>query len=421
MKKLILVSILSLMLMPAIVGEKFGDVNKDGSIDIIDVVYLFKNRNLDYEVGDINCDGSINIIDVVYLFKHYDKMREPVTFAENFKLEPHWDDGYCVVIDSKDNKFVLLEANGTNPNLADATVINVPVEKLITIFYCPTVSTADILKDTSCYDTIKGTTGSVIGYSPELTNRYNEGKIVNIGKSSSINYETVLNISPDIVFLGDWSSHDTMEEQLVSNGLTVSRFYTYKEPTYLGRIEWIKFSAAFWGKDKYDETENYFQDAWKARNNILRKVHDENYYPSVALFSWSSYKDAPGVYGSAHYYNKMTNNFKGEYVFNDIPGTSFQYLDKETFYERTMDADVCIMRHYYSNEISTKEELFGNYSTANFDKFKALQNGRFYITKPKYYVYEAIDPAGYMMDYAKMLHPDLFGGDNDLKYHNKIQ
>ena len=91
MKKLILLFTLALILVPACIGQKVGDVNNDGSIDIIDVTYLFKNRNLDYEVGDINCDGSINIADVVYLFKHYDKMREPVVYAENFQLEPHWD------------------------------------------------------------------------------------------------------------------------------------------------------------------------------------------------------------------------------------------------------------------------------------------------------------------------------------------
>jgi uncharacterized protein YkuJ len=120
MKKLILLFTLALILVPACIGQKVGDVNNDGSIDIIDVTYLFKNRNLDYEVGDINCDGSINIADVVYLFKHYDKMREPVVYAENFQLEPHWDEGYCYVKDTSGKWYVIVKYGYSKPSYVPA-------------------------------------------------------------------------------------------------------------------------------------------------------------------------------------------------------------------------------------------------------------------------------------------------------------
>ncbi|HIP16367.1 MAG TPA: ABC transporter substrate-binding protein, partial [Methanothermococcus okinawensis] len=44
---------------------RFGDVNEDGKINIADVVYLFKHRNISLEDGDLNCDDKINIADVV--------------------------------------------------------------------------------------------------------------------------------------------------------------------------------------------------------------------------------------------------------------------------------------------------------------------------------------------------------------------
>jgi iron complex transport system substrate-binding protein len=243
---------------------------------------------------------------------------------------------------------------------------------------------------------------------------------VDIGSpSKGVNYEIIANLTPEIVFLGDWGSEDKVEEKLKELGMVVSRFHTYKEPTYLGRVEWIKFAAAFWGEDAYNEADTWFKNVVSTKEGILNKVKNTETEPTVVDFSWSKSKKTPRIYGNDHYYNMMIDEFKGEYVFKDYNGGSSQYIDKEVFYERAMNADIVILRWFYKDEIRTKEDLLE--INPDFAKFKAFKNGRFYVTKPDYYVWESRDPAGYMMDYAKMIHPELFGGDDDLKYHNKIQ
>jgi iron complex transport system substrate-binding protein len=116
----------------------------------------------------------------------------------------------------------------------------------------------------------------------------------------------------------------------------------------------------------------------------------------------------------------MVNEFGGEYVFNDIPGTSSNYPDKETFYERAQNADVCIMKVYTGDEVLTAEDLLSiNPDFANFESFK---NGRFYTSHRDYFIQEAIDPIGYMDDYARMINPELFSnGDSGLLHHTKIE
>jgi hypothetical protein len=54
-----------------------GDANKDGIVDIIDVVYLvnyvLKSGSAPVpipQVGDVNCDGKVDIIDAVYLVNY---------------------------------------------------------------------------------------------------------------------------------------------------------------------------------------------------------------------------------------------------------------------------------------------------------------------------------------------------------------
>ncbi|XRO77414.1 hypothetical protein ACO3VM_02475 [Methanocaldococcus sp. 10A] len=117
MRKIIILPILMLLyFVPAVVGAKMGDINGDGSINIADVVYLFKHRDVPLEVGDLNCDNSVDIADVIYLFLNYQKWKEPVVFAKNFQLEPHWDEGYCYAKDAS-GKWYLIDKKGYTPLL----------------------------------------------------------------------------------------------------------------------------------------------------------------------------------------------------------------------------------------------------------------------------------------------------------------
>ncbi|HIP16400.1 MAG TPA: ABC transporter substrate-binding protein [Methanothermococcus okinawensis] len=413
-----IISLIVLTLIPISFGFQMGDINGDGKVNIADVVYLFKHRNVPLGVGDLNCDDTINIADVVYLFKNYERFRSPVVFATKFTLEPNWDNGYCYLEDSKKNKFLLVINGSTAPDIPGATKITVPVHRIVTIFYSPVIATADILG--KYHDTIKGAPKYAILDSPKLTELYKEGKVLDIGSANSMNYEVVLNISPDIVFLGGWPSQDEMEAKLRKLGIPVARCFTYEEPTYLGRIEWIKFVAAFWGKDAYKKADEYFQKVWYERNNLLRTVAKSDTYPTVVDFwKWSD-TSAPYVPEAQNFYARLIDLFHGRYVFSDIPGTGSTKIDPETFLERAENADVVILRT--TKNITSKEDLLKAFPNSGFENFKAFKDGRFYVSKPDYYVWETKDPIGYMRDYAKMIHPELFpDGDNNLKYYVKIK
>lgn len=341
-----------------------------------------------------------------------------VEYAKYFKLYPNWDNGYCVVIDSEGNKFILLEGNNSNIafNISNAKIIHVPVKRIVTDFYCPIIATADILN--SYHNTIVGAPKYAIKDSPKLSELYKEKKVVDIGSpTKGVNYEIIANLSPDIVFLSDWPSEDKVEEKLKELGITVSRYYTYKEPTYLGRIEWVKFAAAFWGSNAYKKAEKWFNNVVKTKENITNKLKDVKYKPTVVIFSWSKYRNMPLVYGNDKYYNELIVEFKGNNIFGDY---KTQYLDKEIFYEKAINADVVIMINYYNTNVTNLEEFKKEFPDIPIEKFKAFKNGRFYVSNPKYYIYENIDPAGYMLDFAKMIHPEVFG-NGSLKYFYKIQ
>ena len=56
---------------------RFGDANKDGEINVSDVIYLINYLFIDgpepvplWIVGDVNCDIKVDVSDVVYLINY---------------------------------------------------------------------------------------------------------------------------------------------------------------------------------------------------------------------------------------------------------------------------------------------------------------------------------------------------------------
>ena len=420
MKKFLLLIISLMLSIPFVVGYKMGDVSHDGSVDICDVVYLFKHRNLPVEEADINCDNSIDIADVVFLFKNYDKMREPVAFADTLYVEPHWKDGYCIVQDAEGKKFVILEENASTPNIPDAIVINAPLKRVASGDQI-LLGTAYITKDDNIVDSVKAMqylSSIAPKYKdelPKLYEKYQNNEILDAGRWTSPNYDNIVSANPEMVFIYKFKYTDSMAEKLDESDITYARTGAYWEDTFMGKTEWVKFFAAFYGKDDYNKVEEYFQNAWKSRNDILRKVYEVNNYPTTAFFYWSSTK-GPYVWGAQGYRPKWINLVKGDYIFNDIPGTGGSYMDKETFYERAMNADVVILNTMGKN-ITTKEQLLE--LNPEFANFKAFKDGRFYAMPYDNSKREVLDPAGLMLDYAKAIHPEIFG--EDTQYLIKIE
>jgi iron complex transport system substrate-binding protein len=257
---------------------------------------------------------------------------------------------------------------------------------------------------------------SVLSNYPELYEKYKNGEIKNVGSDSNPKYDVITEINPDMVFIMKWSYSDGAVAKFKELGIPYARVGEYWEKSFLARYEWDKFYASFYGNKTYSKADDFFQKTWRERNNILRKVYNINNYPKVAYFCY--YYGHCYVYGAQHYLPKWIMNVKGDYVFTDLPGTNYQHIDTETFYERAMNADVCILDSMGMN-YTTKEGLLK--LNPDFANFKAFKNNRFYVSKPDYLKYESLDPAGVMLDYAKMIHPEAFhNGDKDLKYFVKI-
>ncbi|CAB3289132.1 Periplasmic binding protein [Methanocaldococcus lauensis] len=430
-----------ILLTPAVFGENVGDINGDGSINIADVVYLFKHlRDVGIEKGDLNCDDSVDIADVVYLFNNIQQWSQPVVFAKNFEIEYYdangnpvgYNDNWAYKIvttkygNAVYNKYCILR-KGDKPssNLpSDVKVIHTPVKKVATLSAIQ-VAMLEALNDDNVKKSIRGVSKSIYkkikdyGVFPDLRPYIDNGNIVSIGTWSSIDKDVLLSISPDIVFI-PWTHGYLVEDINTVSDLGLNYLVTVEsnEPTFLGKAEWAKVYAAFYNLD--DKGNDFLQKVWKKRNDLIRITRNADYRPKVAMLYWSPYS-GPWVYCAQNCYAKLVTEFKGDYMFKDIPGTSYVNLDKETTLEHLQGCEVFIYMNWNSlkEPMDTLEEL----KEKRPDLAPILDHAkRVYVSKYNYAYDGYVNMDLLMEDFARMIHPECFdGGDSELHYFKKLK
>ncbi|MBU4541119.1 MAG: ABC transporter substrate-binding protein [Firmicutes bacterium] len=171
----------------------------------------------------------------------------------------------------------------------------------------------------------------------EIADAIKAGTITFVGDNKAPDYEMIKSLDPELVFVysGDYGLQDMMTKfNELGINYAVCNEYTEDDPR--GRMEWIKFYAAFF--DKEDQAITFFNQAMK---NIETTVKDaqKTEKPKVAWAMVSSGKVYIADQNS--YVGKMIEMSGGDYVFKDMAAGSGG-ITLEEFYATAKDADILI-------------------------------------------------------------------------------
>ncbi|AEH07209.1 ABC transporter substrate-binding protein [Methanothermococcus okinawensis] len=398
-------------------NHRLGDINGDGSIDIADVVYLFKHRNVPIEDGDLNCDNSIDIADVVYLFKNYDKYREPIHYANDIKItyydsngnevNPYNGDSYAykIVEDATGQKFLLKNASQSIPSWANGKydkVINVPLKNVVVMSSTHIALMEPLNTDGSVIASVKGIMwgGKYKWYFKDIEEGLKNGSIIDVGSSYSPNYDEIINISPQVVFVYPGYSGNGIIAKCKDLNITYVADAEYLEDSYLARCEWVKMFAAFYNKE--DVANKYFTKVEKKALNVRRLTRGKE----PVSVAWGS-KSSWGTYvpkAQSYVAKAIMDDCHGNYIFSDYPGTGSTNIDYETFAERAKSADVWVVPSSTTWLSSFKDNNPG------YDTFKSVQNGRIFCISGDYWQLGLMNTDEVLMDLGTIIHPDAFKG-----------
>lgn len=334
----------------------------------------------------------------------------PMYFSDSFSVE-YLDNGCKLVTDGENLRILLVPQGTTAPKGYKADkVANIPLKKVMA---ASTTQAGPLLK-LGVLDSLKAVTTSADNWiTPEVKKLVTQGKVKYVGGENmgQPDYELVKSINPDMAFVYTGSyGQQAIIEKLDEMGINYAVNNEYLESHYLGRMEWIKFMAAFY--DKELEAEKMLNDAVKYIDNVTSKVAGLK-EPKVV---WgSSYKGTVYVPNAGSYVGKWIDMAGGDYVFKDVGvgSSSSTQISMEDFYAKAKDADVLI----YSSTINylAKPTIEGIVKdNPLFADMKAVKSGNVWVYAADWW--ESIPETNlFVEDIASVFHPEVFEGHKSAK------
>lgn len=313
-------------------------------------------------------------------------------------------------------QYVLVQCGAPVPEGYDnAQVIEVPIDTVITM---STTQLPHLVK-LDRLDALIGHDDFAYVNTPEVRALIDAGKLVEVGGGADVNVELVLDANPDLVMtygLGNpqWDAHP----KLLEAGLKVALNSEYMETSPLGRVEWIKFTAAFFNAEAkaaevFDEIANRYNEMSKVAKATETK-------PTV--FVGIMRGDAWNMPGGRSYIARFLADAGAAYLWADDETTGSIPLDFEKVFERAAEAD------FWLNTSSWQSREEAAAADERYTQFRAYQTGAMYNNNARlnenggndYWEGGLANPDVVLADLIKIFHPELLP-DHELVYYRQLE
>lgn len=254
-------------------------------------------------------------------------------------------------------------------------------------------------------------------YDSTLYAKYLSGKLVNLGESHLLNTETVIAYAPDMVMKYIYVNAEAADQKMIAAGIPVVYNMEYMEPHPLGRSEWIKFVAAFVGKEK--EADSIFAEIEYEYLHYSTLARKEKPQPTV--MDGSSYKGVWYAAGGKSYPAKLYADAGADYYWKNDSSRGSIPLSIETMIDKQQDAEFWI-----GPSTGNKQELLSidnRYSLFNsFQNNKVFSFGNRVNPNGGYDYFESgvVRPDILLKDLIWVFHPNLLNKDFSPVYIKRL-
>ncbi len=351
--------------------------------------------------------------------------RMSIRYARNFSVSYH--DAYKIIRlasnDEEHNQLkpryvVLVQRGRPKPqlpdSLADALVMEVPVRS------AAVNEDGDASRITALgeIDKLIGLGGGEI-YDPELRKRWEQKRIASLGYSfhSLPETEVLLSLRPDVLFL---FTHDPEQmkglDQFRQLGIRAVPVLAWDEPSFLGKAEWIKFTALFFNAEA--KADSLFTRIETRCLKLMQLAHQQR--PPVKVLS---FHPSNGL-GFAHrndFFASYLTAAGGVNVLADQGPNRVARMTNEEVYALARNADVWI--------VADTSDTSSEWPPASYlNGFKAYRNGQLYhYHRRVHYAHNAYDwyetaevrPDLVLADLVSIFYPNVLP-DHSLFFFKKV-
>ena len=339
-----------------------------------------------------------------------------VRYARLFNLEK--GDGFVLLRDGLNRTVLAVPRGAPLPDIKADLVVWTPVERAV-LMSATHVALVERLREYEP-ELLSRVAGLMWGssytwYFPEVEKLLQQGVIKDVGAAWSPDYEQLVALNPDLVMIYTYPGDPVVSklEELKLPYVVVSE---YMEDDLLGRFEWIKFVAAFFGLENVaDKVFNYVEQS-VLLTSLRAKALVEHGVSAPKVVWFSIFRGTVYVAGGGSYVSKAIQDLGASYVFSDIASTGSATVTPEELVARALDADVIVLS---TDLITTREDLLKE--LPQLAESKAFQTNRVYRYSGDIYQLGYFATEEWFRDLAKMLYPEVFDGGDGLRFFVEVR
>jgi iron complex transport system substrate-binding protein len=251
-----------------------------------------------------------------------------------------------------------------------------------------------------------------------LYSRFRNGDLIDLGESNEMNAEAVIGVAPDLVMKYIYGSREAAEEKVIAAGIPIAYNMEFMEPHPLGRAEWIKFVAAFIGKEQLaDSIFNQIRVNYLALSQKAGKVSKR---PSV--LDGSSYKGVWYAAGGGSYPARLYADAGASYYWSADSSRGSVPLSFEVILDKQANADFWIGPSTGSRRellgIESRYKLLKPFQTGNVFDFGKRKNENGGL---EYFESGVVRPDILLSDLLWVFHPELVDSDYQPVYIERMK
>lgn len=282
----------------------------------------------------------------------------------------------------------------------DGIVIRVPVEKAVIY---TSVHTA-IAEELGALDRVCGICEPEFITSPVVLQRIAEGRIADLGVSTSPNVEGIIDLGTEMIIASPFENSGYGSAEKL--GIPIVEAADYMENHPLGRTEWVLFYGLLFGKR--EAAEQVFASTEAHYNELKALAARVTQRPTVLLER--RYGNSWAVPAGESYIGVMHADAGADYVFRYLPGAKSVHLTFESVFDQAGDADFWFLK-YDTHAPFTYALLAKEYEPyANFRPWKEHRIFACNTITSTYYDDITLHPDRVLEDLIAIYHPDLLPG-----------
>ena len=343
-------------------------------------------------------------------------------YAKGFRIEHYGDFNILRVRDPWQGSegirfsYVLSPDPGSLPDSLDPyPSIRIPVERVV----CMSTTHVAMLAALDRIRSIVGISGSDYISNPVLRQRMEGGLVRDVGADRSLDYERIVSLHPDLVLAyGITSEVGGVVRRLGQLGIPVVLDGDYLEDEPLGKTEWIRFIAEFYGMGHM--ADSVFDGIAAAYEHSRKLASSVSHRPAV--MTGLPWKDAWYIPGARSFAAAFIRDAGGRYLWDDLDSREATPVDLESVYARAAKAEFWIN----SGSARSLEDILE--TDGRLARFRPFREGRVYNNSARlnptggndFWETGVMEPQLILEDLIRIFHPGLLP-EHVLRYYERLQ